>query len=75
MKEALKQVVRHSEEHEKTCPACGSEQVESRGTKQRVLLTCFGRVEFPLKRSRCRECQQWFRPAETCLAKVKGHYH
>ena len=65
MKEALKQAVRHSEEHEKTCPACGSEQVESRGTEQRMLLTCSGRVELPLKRSRCRECRQWFRPAET----------
>lgn len=72
MKEALTQAIRQCEEQQKTCPACGSEQGEGRGTKQRVLLTGFGRMEIPLKRSRCRACHHWFRPAETCRAQGKG---
>lgn len=73
MKEALKQAIRQQEEQQKGCPACGSERVQTRGTKQRVLLTRFGRVEVPLKRVRCQACRHRFRPAEGCLAEMKGH--
>ncbi len=73
MKEALKQTIHQSEEQEKTCPQCGSERVQTQGTKRRVLLTRFGRVEVPLRRLRCQQCGHLFRPAERCLAEVKGH--
>jgi DNA repair exonuclease SbcCD ATPase subunit len=36
MKEALKQTIRQSEEYQKTCPECGSERVQTQGTKRRV---------------------------------------
>src|ERR1700746_151005 len=72
MKEALKQVLRQSAEQAKTCPECGSDQVQTQGTKRRVLLTRFGRVEVPLRRLRCRQCRHLFRPAERYLAEVKG---
>lgn len=73
MKEALKQAIRQSEEHQQTCPQCGSERVQAQGTKRRVLLTTFGRVEVPLWRLRCQQCGQRFRPAERCLAEGAGH--
>ena len=73
MKEALQQTIRQREEQQKGCPACGSEQVQTRGTKQRVLLTSFGRVQVPLTRQRCQACGQRFRPADPCLAEVKGY--
>jgi hypothetical protein len=73
MKEALKQTIRHNEEHQHPCPHCGSEQVRTQGTKRRVLLTSFGRVEVPLRRVCCQLCGQVFRPAERCLAEVAGH--
>ena len=52
MKEALRQAIGKMEEEQKRCPACGSAQVQTRGTKRRVLLTSFGRVDVPLKRLR-----------------------
>lgn len=73
MKAALKQAIRTAEEQQKSCPACGSEQCHSQGTKRRILLARFGRVEVPLKRLRCCVCCHLFRPAEQCLAQVKGH--
>ncbi|SRR5581483_7081984 len=73
MKRALAQAIRQSEEHQPACPACGCQQVQTRGTKQRVLLTRFGRVQMPLKRLRCQQCHHVFRPAEHCLAEIKGH--
>jgi hypothetical protein len=73
MKAALKQAVQATETWEPHCPACGSDQFHSQGTKRRVLLTRFGRVDMPLRRLRCRACRQVFRPAERCLAEVKGH--
>src|SRR5512135_2491115 len=73
MKEALKQAIRQSEEQQKTCPACGSEQLHTRGAKQRVLLTSFGRVEVALRRQHCQACGQRFRPADRCLTQVRGH--
>ena len=73
MKEALEQTIHQNEEQQKSCPECGSEQVQTQGTKRRVLLTSFGRVEVPLKRLRCQGCRHLFRPAERCLAEVKGH--
>ena len=36
MKEGLKQALRQIEEQEKTCPHCGSERVQTQGTKRRV---------------------------------------
>lgn len=72
MKEALKQAIRGAQEQQNSCPQCGSNQRHTRGTKRRVLLTCFGRVEVPLKRLRCQVCHHLFRPAERCLAEVKG---
>lgn len=50
MKEALAQAIHQTEEQQGTCPACGSAQVQTQGSKRRVLLTSFGRVEVPLKR-------------------------
>lgn len=72
MKEALKQAIRGAEAQQSKCLICGSEQCRSQGTKRRVLLTRFGRVEVALKRLRCSACCQLFRPAEQCLAEVKG---
>jgi len=57
MKEALKQALRSAEEQQKSCPKCGSDQCQTQGTKRRVFLTRFGRVEVPLKRLRCRACR------------------
>jgi hypothetical protein len=73
MKAALKQAIRAIEAQANRCPACGSDQFHAQGTKRRVLLTRFGRVDMPLKRLRCLACRQLFRPAESCLAEVKGH--
>lgn len=70
MKEALKQAIKASEEQQKKCPTCGSERLKTQGTKRRVLLTSFGKVEMSLKRLRCQQCQQRFRPADPCLAEV-----
>src|SRR6266581_8110388 len=68
MKEALEQAIHQNEEQQGSCPECGSEQVQTQGSKRRVLLTSFGRVEVLLKRLRCQQCRQLFRPAERCLA-------
>jgi hypothetical protein len=73
MKAALKQAIRGIEAQQSRCPACGSDQFQTQGTKRRVLLTHFGRVEVPLQRLRCQACHLLFRPAERCLAEVKGH--
>ena len=72
MKAALKQALRQREEPEPPCPKCGSERAHIQGTKRRVLLTCFGRVEVPLRRLRCQQCRHLFRPAARCLAEVQG---
>jgi hypothetical protein len=73
MQAALKAAIRQREDHQQPCPACGSEKQHTQGTKRRVLLTSYGRVEVPLKRQRCQHCGQRFRPADTCLAEVWGH--
>ncbi|HEU5379375.1 MAG TPA: hypothetical protein VFV38_28465 [Ktedonobacteraceae bacterium] len=72
MKDALKQAIRQSEEQVQSCPACGSEQLDSQGSKRRVLLTSFGRVEVALRRKRCKQCRHVFRFAQRCLVEVKG---
>ena len=72
MQDALKQAIRQSEDHQKTCPACGSEQ-QTQGTKRRVLLTSFGRVEVPLKRRRCQHAASGFALPMRCLAEVTGY--
>jgi hypothetical protein len=71
MKEALKQAIRALEEQPR-CPECGSEEGRTQGTKRRVLLTSFGRVEMPLKRHRCQKCRHLFRPADAWLDEVRG---
>src|SRR5690348_12024238 len=73
MKEALKQAIQEQEKQQIGCPTCGSQQLMSQGTKRRVILSSFGRVEVPLKRLRCQGCGRLFRPAEDCLAEIKGH--
>src|SRR5215472_10599779 len=73
MQAALKQAIQAAEGQQNNCPRCGSDQCHLQGTKRRVLLTRFGRVEVPLKRLRCQACRHLFRPAERCLAEVKGH--
>ncbi len=72
MREALRQAIRQQEDQTRKCPVCASEHCQSRGTKRRVLLTSFGRVEVPLKRVRCQQCGHGFRPADAWLAAVKG---
>lgn len=72
MKEALKQAIRQSEEEHKQCPRCASQQGRGEGTKTRVVLTSFGRVEIALRRVRCEKCGQRYRPADWCLAEIKG---
>lgn len=71
MKEALKQAIRVLGKQPR-CPECGSEEVRTQGTKRRVFLTSFGRVEVPLKRQRCQKCRHLFRPADACLDEVRG---
>lgn len=73
MKAALQQAIRGIEAQQDRCPRCGSDQLHTQGTKRRVLLTRFGRVDVPLQRLRCQACRLLFRPAERCLAEVKGH--
>jgi hypothetical protein len=41
MKEAPKQAIRQSEGYQKTCPECGSERVQTQGTKRRVSASQF----------------------------------
>lgn len=72
MQEALKQAIRQSEQQQQICPECGSKQGHGEGTKRRVLLTCFERVEVALRRVRCEQCGQRYRPADWCLAAIKG---
>ncbi len=72
MKAALQQALQGMEAQQDTCPRCGSQQFHTQGTKRRVLLTRFGRVDVPLHRLRCQVCRLLFRPAEHCLAEVKG---
>lgn len=72
---ALVEAVRASEEHHRQCPRCGassSEQLRSHGTKRRVVLTRFGRVEVRVRRLRCRACGQPFRPSQACFADLAG---
>lgn len=64
MKQALEQAIHQSEEQQKRCPTCGSDQLHTQGTKRRVVVSSFGRVELVLRRYRCQPCQQFFRPAD-----------
>lgn len=72
MRQALQQALQQSEEQQKRCPRCGSEQLQTRGTKRRRVLSSFGRVELVLRRYRCQQCQQFFRPADRSLAEIRG---
>lgn len=71
MQAALKQALQQKEKHP-CCPECGSDLVRTQGTKRRVLLTSFGRVELALKRLRCQQCRHFFRPTDPVLAEVAG---
>jgi len=75
MRAALVAAVRASEEQHAACPTCGAsrgEPLRSHGTKRRVVLTRFGRVEVRVRRQRCRACGQQFRPSQACLAELEG---
>jgi hypothetical protein len=41
MKEALEQALHQNEEQQKRCPECGSDQVQTQGTKRRVSASQF----------------------------------
>lgn len=73
MQEALKQALQKLEEQHMACPHCSRSRSRGQGTKTRVLLTAFGRVEVPLRRSRCLHCGRRFRPAQACLSALGGH--
>lgn len=76
MRGALAAAVQAVEEQQAACPHCGvsraEQQIRTHGTKRRVLLTRFGRVELRLRRLRCRACGQQFRPSQACLAELDG---
>ena len=72
MSQLVQQAVRAYEEQVQACPRCGSGRLASQGTRGRVLLTRFGRVELRVQRQECRACGQRFRPAEGCLREVAG---
>lgn len=72
MRRALGQAVRAYEAQHQTCPACGSQAVQTEGTARRVLRTLFGQVVLALRRLRCQGCGQRFRPAAGCLACLQG---
>jgi hypothetical protein len=72
MRMALGEVVRAYEAQHRTCAHCGSTLVHGEGTDRRVLRTLFGRVVLAPRRLRCQGCGRRFRPAEGCLAALKG---
>lgn len=76
MRAALVAAVRASEEQHRACPRCGASSssgpLRSHGTKRRVVLTRFGRVEMRVRRLRCGACGQPFRPSQACLADLRG---
>jgi transposase-like protein len=72
MKQTMKQAI-HAQEEKRQCPGCGSENAASKGSKPRVVLTSFGRVELSLRRYRCADCGARYRPADSVLQEVKGH--
>lgn len=75
MRTALAAAVRTVEEQQQVCPTCaasGGKHLRSHGTKRRVVLTRFGRVELRLRRLRCQACGQQFRPAQACLSVLEG---
>ena len=72
MRRLVVQAVGVYEQTQVVCPQCGSAQSRSQGTVRRRVLTCFGRVELALRRQRCLGCQRRFRPAQGCLAELRG---
>ncbi len=72
MRLALGEAVRAYEAQHQTCPHCGSRLVHGEGTDRRVLRTLFGRVVLAPRRLRCQSCGRGFRPAQECLAPLKG---
>lgn len=52
MKEPLKQAT-HQKEEQPRYSECGSDQMRTQGSKRRMLLTSFGRMERALKRLCC----------------------
>jgi transposase-like protein len=72
MREALKQTIRHWEEHRSTCPHCGHQQRRLEGTVRRVIATTFGRVTVPRRRFRCQRCGRRWCPATSLFSELKG---
>ena len=72
MVRAVRAVCREYEGLTETCPHCQSPLLQSEGTKRRVVLCHFGRVEIMLHRLRCEGCGARFRPAEPFLACLAG---
>ncbi len=78
MKKALIEAVRQYEQVvlSQSCPYCGSDPrlLKSEGTDTRVLLTLFGKVQLPLRRTRCykAECRRRFRPGQALIECLGG---
>src|SRR6266851_7987338 len=72
MREALKQVIRHWEDQNTTCPQCGQQQRRLEGTVRRMIATVFGRVQVQRRRFRCQHCQRRWCPANGLFAELKG---
>ncbi len=72
MEDALREACREYERQVVVCPHCGSERLQGEGTDRRVLLCSFGRVDLYLRRLRCEECWQRFRPADRFLSCLAG---
>jgi hypothetical protein len=72
MREALKQTIRHWEEHRAACPHCGHQQRRLEGTVRRSRATMFGRVSVPRRRFRCQGCGRRWCPANQLFAELQG---
>ena len=72
MREAMKQAIRHREDHTPSCPHCGATQRRLEGTVRRTLATTFGRVIVPRRRFRCQGCGQRWCPAKSLFTELKG---
>lgn len=72
MENALREACREYERQVVACPHCQSERLQGEGTDRRILLCSFGRVELYLRRLRCEQCWQRFRPADRFLSCLEG---
>src|SRR5438132_3209162 len=72
MRAALKQAIRHWEDHRPSCPHCGEKQRRLEGTVRRSIATTFGRVQVPRRRFRCQGCGHRWCPATHLFSELKG---